>query len=143
MPCTLVSEMTIAVAPPAIDAPLLQKLLDHITAHEEEWDQKHWARQVPTGCGTTYCAAGFVAAWEGWKMVFSWSVASMCERGKEMRSISRVAQEALGFSPGQGEIFFDGGNDLDDLWRMAEKWTGGEVRRPVGSAEPGHRPLTP
>lgn len=43
------------------NAELAYKVLDHIDAHPEQWDQKHW-------CGTAMCFAGWTVALSGIKV---------------------------------------------------------------------------
>lgn len=40
----------------AVQIGLLRKVVQHIAAHENAWDQGHWVRR--TACGTTACLAG-------------------------------------------------------------------------------------
>jgi hypothetical protein len=51
-----------------LNLPLLQKALDHIEAHPEEWNQGSWGQTVQ-GCGTTACLAGHIALLDGWTPV--------------------------------------------------------------------------
>lgn len=46
---------------PRPNLPLLRKVLDHIDAHPEEWNQAQFAPQVGD-CKTTYCVAGHAVA---------------------------------------------------------------------------------
>ncbi len=45
----------------------------------------------------------------------------------EAKSISKKAQELLGLTDRQAEMLFDGDNTLDDIWDMADRFTGGEI----------------
>ena len=50
-------------AQPVPNLPLLRKVLDHIDAHPEEYEQATYTRT--TSCGTAYCIAGHAAVMTG------------------------------------------------------------------------------
>jgi len=115
--------------------PLLQKVLDHVTAHPEEHDQSVWARQTP--CGTSMCVAGHTAAMCGWDLDRSvWSPMtgfSRVLRDNVPRHVSDVAAEELGLTTHEADVLFDGWNTLADLWWVARKLGGDEVAVPEGA----------
>lgn len=126
-----------AAATSGINEDLLRRVLEHITAHPEEHDQARWA--VRTDCGTAYCVAGHIVVMSGWQV--DWSD-GMAIRTDEMthtcgvvgtdKTIASVAAELLGVERGEcDDGLFYGGNELDDLWRIAAELTDGRVSRPT------------
>lgn len=119
-----------------INEPLLQKTLDHITAHPEEHDQAIWMVRGPE-CGTLGCAAGWAVVFAGHELKFmpigtgdGWRETAL--RVDDGRWVQHAAREELGLTVGQSADLFAGGNTVDDLWRFAEEWTDGRVARGVG-----------
>ena len=47
-----------------MDPVLGRKVLDHVTAHREQFDMKDWGRITPT-CGTSACLAGWTLLLHG------------------------------------------------------------------------------
>jgi hypothetical protein len=122
----------------AINEPLLQKTLDHITAHPEEHEQLVWVVRGPT-CGTAGCAAGWAVTFAGHELRFApvpivspsgWTEHAV--RVSDGRTVEYAAREELGLTDEQASLLFSGGNTIHDLWRFAEEWTDGRVRREVG-----------
>ena len=115
-----------------INAPLLQKALDHIEAHPDEHDQAHYASRT-SGCGTAYCLAGHVAVIEGWTPIFRHGVtATMAfQRDHVNRLANDIASEALGLNTVDAGVLFAAGNTRNDLWTMAERLTDGAITRPT------------
>lgn len=126
-----------------IDAPILRKALEHITAHPEEWDQSQWAGRDSL-CGTSCCLAGMIAVQQGYKLDFEAGDSATSYAIKDGRSnyISHVAAaELLGCeveSVAYGQLaeyppireMFRGSHELPDLWRMASQLTDGEIKVP-------------
>lgn len=48
-----------------INWPLLERVIEHIIDHPEEWNQEVWIRKTP-GCGTQACIAGWAALFAGY-----------------------------------------------------------------------------
>ena len=108
----------------------------------------------PSACGSFGCLAGNTAVhepgveldwykedyeiWDG-KKIQLWqadqilnetvTVQDWCNGGtfEEKKSIKTKAQELLGLTSHQAELLFDGDNTLDQLWELAERFSGGEI----------------
>lgn len=116
----------------AINAPLLRKVLEHITLHPDEWDQNSYAVKTysPTACGTAYCVAGHAVVMTGHTLEFgNYRTAYYCGIDDGYETIAIVARKELGLSDAEAIILFNGENTLDRLWRLAEQFTDGEVTR--------------
>lgn len=116
----------------SVNAPLLRKVLEHITEHPDEWFQGMWAKR--SACGTACCVAGHVAVMTGHELIFdSDGEASFVQDG---RWISTVATEELRLPDQDPESYephlFAGFNSLPDLWRIANELTDGEIEIPEG-----------
>jgi hypothetical protein len=115
-----------------VNVPLLRKVLEHVTAHPEEWNQKWWAtKTTESSCGTACCVAGWAVSWAGHD--FKWDSngeASVYIRERDARAIPHVAQELLGLNPEQAGILFFSGNTLPMLWEFANEFTEGEIEIP-------------
>ena len=126
-----------------IDAPILRKALEHITAHPEEWDQNQWAAR-DTLCGTSCCLAGTIAVQQGYKFVFEKGKSSTTYASKDGLSayiphvaaaellgcqVASFACDAVAEYPAVRQMF-DGANGLPELWRMANRLTDGEIEIP-------------
>ena len=107
----------------------------------------------PSACGSFGCLAGNTAIhepgveldwytesyfFENGKKIQLWQadnilnetvkVEDWCGRDYlEPKSIKIKAQELLGLTPHQAGVLFDGDNTLDDLWELADKFSGGEI----------------
>lgn len=107
---------------------------------EREWDQGDYACDVrlrnrfertygdglyrdPNVCGTTYCVAGYIAAKHGWKPTKihpgDGTTAWVTKNGED-RHTDNVAAEILGITDGAYYELFRGGNDADDIRKIAE-----------------------
>jgi len=109
----------------------------------------------PSACGSFGCLAGNTAIhepdveldWyrqtyrrEGGKKVQVWQADNILgeyvtveddwdgSKYQEKKSIATKAQELLGLTPFQAGRLFDGDNDLDRLWELADAFSGGEIR---------------
>lgn len=57
-----------AVELPTPNLPLLRKVLDHIDAHPEEWDQSEYGKvSRVSSCGTAFCIAGHALVMSGYE----------------------------------------------------------------------------
>lgn len=124
----------------AVNVPLLRKVMDHITAHPEEYDQREYA--VRTDCGTTHCVAGWALALSGREFIFR--ALRVCDHRTaadfgwqaELGVVSGdythgAAAEALGLKWADAERLFDIDNTLPGVWRIVEELTSGEITRPA------------
>jgi hypothetical protein len=95
---------------------LLRKVLRHIDAHPEEYDQGNFA--VRTECGTAYCIAGHACVMSGFR--FKWhknmeqSASLACGVGADPK-----ATELLGLTDGEAEYLFDPENDREGIEDLA------------------------
>lgn len=110
---------------PVPNLPLLRKVLDHIDAHPEEWDQWQFARVV--SCGTAFCVAGHAAVMSGAEPVFSPGSDRTCTfRTAEgwTVDVESYARDLLGLTPDEASVvdggLFDTANDRADVQRIAE-----------------------
>lgn len=122
-----------------VNVELLRKVLEHITAHPEEWRQEEWA--TATKCGTAFCLAGHVALTVGHEINFDGGQTIWDQPGVRStdsvaggRRIADVAADALGIdafaaAKGRGGLFYPH-NTLADLWRIAGELTDGEIVAP-------------
>lgn len=133
---------------PVLNIPLLRKVLEHIEAHQDEWEQSSWRLlDVDNNrCGTAMCFAGHAAHIMGcdWsKNHPEYVVADEADRewaeqqahinldvfegeGELMHACWR-AQRLLGLTDEQRMELFAGGNDLDDLREMVDRFERGAL----------------
>jgi len=120
--------------------PLLRKVMEHITAHPEEYDQREYA--VRTECGTTHCIAGWAVALSDVSIVYRrlgiWDNRTAGDYGwnAELGSPAegtwrRQARDLLGLDALDARYLFHEGRTLDEVWRFVEEISDGEVRRPT------------
>jgi hypothetical protein len=121
----------------APNAELAWRVLDHIDAHPEQWNQGHW------WCGTGGCFAGWSVVLAGKKMILEGGDYRVSEA--PYAEIGDVALEVLGIqssyiktgtcSCGCGvsgsENLFSGANDREELGRLVAEIFG---PRPGGEA---------
>lgn len=122
-----------------INVPLLQKALDHVEAHPEEWDQESWGRQTP--CGTTACLAGHIALMDGWTPVLRTPFGDWIyvEKNGVRQTAGDAAAESLGVSDvsayGSNHEYvgylWSGINSRVDLWRIANVLAEGQLTLPL------------
>lgn len=109
---------------------MIDKILDHIEAHPETWNQKSWAQKVD--CGTAFCVAGHAVAMTYPKAQFLfdqyWKTADVVELEPdgEERHVSELAREILDLNEYQGDALFDEANTLSDLRAKAERLRNGD-----------------
>lgn len=141
--------------------PLLQKALDHIEAHPEEWDQRHWG--LSTSCGTVACLAGHITLADGWTPVLDKDItdqhgnkawAGVFKEGESHRwvdpdtqqpyeVVDQVAMDVLGIEEadwagwiGSGKGYLFGSEQArEDVWRIANAMTGGQLTLPMDLQE--------
>jgi hypothetical protein len=113
-----------------VNAPLMWKVLEHIEAHPEEWDQGFWGVQwgVQRDCTTTYCFAGWACVIGGNDQ----QQPHLLNDGVRTHLIdetvggSEIADEAielLGIDTDAATVLFDNHNTLDDLRELVERYT--------------------
>jgi hypothetical protein len=111
------------------NVPLLRKGLEHITVHQDEWDQDEW-------CGTSRCLAGHIVTLDGWdqEMDFYGSYTNQVTRDGFRMHAYQATAISLGVAPEDdlqlNELWF-AGNTLRELWRVASDLTDGEIEVPV------------
>lgn len=117
--------MTEPLAPlPTPNLPLLHKVLSHIDAHPEEWNQGQWiTRGVENACGTACCIAGWAVLLNGDAPEFLWDDADdtwwvITPDGARERVADR-APEALGLTPREARRLFHPGNSREEVQRYA------------------------
>lgn len=134
----LVLAPEIAPAPPAetgVNVDLLRRVLVHITAHPEQWDQHLWWKSAP-GCGTAGCVAGWAVEMTtrpGWRTVQDdrYRTCVVAPNGEIVGRLSDVARARLRLSDRQAVALFDDGNTLEDLWGLAARFTDGAIVPPA------------
>lgn len=113
---------------------LLQKVLDHITAHPEEHDQNFYA--IRRDCGTTMCVAGHTVVFAGYTI--DWSRAALLSDGGipgvwvhdrfgERHLIDRQAAYELRLDYETAWRLFADDNTLEDLWRIGQELADGQL----------------
>lgn len=138
---------------PGLNVPLLSQVLTHITEHPDQWDQSNWGVQF-NGCHTAHCVAGWSVSMSGHDILWSDSVepcdCAVCATARHRlmaaaghaptsvaaasrttngEYISTVAKRELGLDDLAASRLFHGANTLDQLWGMAEEFSGGELTR--------------
>lgn len=136
-----------------VNVQALQKELDFIVSHLDQWNQSVWARSkhqpvaemtvfLPD-CGTAYCLAGNTCVNNGY--VFVSNGASISEtmirqadvdkwKNREdvtLYSPSDVAQELLDLDYEEVDALFCGDNSLVGLFALASYFSNGEIRVPT------------
>jgi hypothetical protein len=123
-----------------INVPLLRKELEYITAHPEEHDQLIWLRNRFEGenrCGTAGCLAGnavlHAGRVEGWtdvKYDGRKYVVGPTRYFPSGGSWTDVGAELFGLNTDQAIDLFDETNTLRRMWRLANRFTYGEIEIP-------------
>lgn len=98
------------------NVPLLRKVLEHIEAHPQEWEQSEWR------CETGMCFAGTCVDILGAKWAYPADIndtdlAALIEWDGERRTCWDVARSELGLTDDQVGRLFRAENTLDDLRR--------------------------
>lgn len=117
------------------NATKIRAVLDYIHDHPEEWKQSVYGIRNE-GCGTAFCAAGHAVVLNGHKVVW-WFEDHLHYQGRAddaidkdtgvTRSIHSLAARELELDVVEASLFFDGFNTLEELWDLANKFTGGRV----------------
>lgn len=130
----------------------LQRALDHITDHPEEWDQGAWLKWINAdglttdswdevssgGCGTACCLAGRIVLNEpGVEFVraapyreYSYADGDRVRYQDRVWVVSELAISLLtddtvyGSSRSNFQNLFSGVNTLEDLWQISQEMTG-------------------
>lgn len=114
---------------PVPNLPLLRKVLDHIDAHPDEWNQNEWGIQTErSSCGTAFCIAGHVAVMSGAEPVWDidGSMVHVRRPNGQPTPVGVYAAEQLGITweeSGSGYVpgLFAGHNTREDIQRIAER----------------------
>lgn len=116
-----------SIADPVPNLPLLRKVLDHIDAHPEEWDQSNYvlteAEQIKQqtgqpGCGTAYCIAGHAVAMTIGSVP---SVGLWARQPSNGQSWFEAGQDALNISYYEAVDLFAGHNTRAGVQAAAER----------------------
>lgn len=117
-----------------VNVELMQKTLDYIAMHPDEHDQSDWAQK--SDCGTTRCMAGTaVHVAPGYKLMwhnrpaeeYDYTSQAVDEDGR-VYAVRDLAEDLLGVDYSQARDLFYEAADLDDLYDMAERFTGIDMR---------------
>lgn len=102
------------------DLDLIDRVMDHIDTHPEEWDQTTWSCSTAFG-GIAACFGVRAALIDGWQVVDSWG--GMVEEGTggPERHASDVAVGLLGIDFHVALRLFAATNTLDDLHSMVKQ----------------------
>ena len=119
---------------PTPNLPLLRKVLEHIDAHPEEWDQTLWGtnhafvneygqvtydlQRDATACHTACCIAGWAIMIDGTYKVGFPAGGMVVEDA--MRDPGQVARELLGITRDEASILFNGGNSRKQVQLAAQ-----------------------
>lgn len=115
---------------------LLNRTLNYIEAHLDEWDQEYWARR--TSCGTSYCFAGTAVVLSG--LPLAWHDAgeddygvdadelahNVIDEGEVGDSIATTARNLLELTADQADRLFYPGNNLAKLHSLVAEFTAAE-----------------
>lgn len=119
-----------AAAPVVGNEPLLQQVLEYITAHPEEHEQSTWGR-IKNG-RVVGCVGFHAVRLSGdYRLVFDTTdrhYATALDSNNHELYISDAAYKALGIGTGTYRLFA-GGRTLDELWQDANELTDGRVAR--------------
>lgn len=107
-----------------INFPLFDKVLAHIDAHPEEWEQETWGTQA-SPCKTSFCVAGHIANMDP-DVTLIWETDEPFSKlpqltgvhhndTGEIESIKNYAQAQLGLTSLEGAYLFTGSNTREDL----------------------------
>lgn len=116
-----------------VNVPLLRKAVEWVEEQaalpdvDREWNQEFWylpagSHFAETGCGTTYCVAGYVALVSGWKP-FDFHMAED-ELSKQVVDVPLIARQLLGIDLFQAEELFRAYNTAADVRGVAEAIAG-------------------
>ena len=110
-----------------VNKELLNKVMDHILANQEQWKQNSWATK--TECGTTYCFAGWAVVLSGYKPSFmlDYNETNYCIKNGISVPIELVAIEELGISSEESTQLFNGSSTLEELKDIVNELTSEEI----------------
>lgn len=124
----------------SVNIPLLRKVMEHITTHPEEYDQREYA--VRSDCGTSHCIAGWALALSGREFTYrrlqSWDHRTAADFGWAAQvgilgdcSEHDEAAKALGLEDDDAAEMFHEDQTLSGVWECVERVTDGEIARPI------------
>lgn len=122
-------EATSSIEEPRPNLPLLRKVLDHIDAHPEEYDQAVWVN----ACGTAFCVAGHALRLEGHAIELRREeMDGVFPRDNtyldgELVNIHDAARDALGLTNEEAYLLFDENNS-----RYAVQYTATDIAARAG-----------
>ncbi len=127
---------TLPAPAPAVDVPLLRKVLEHLTAHPDQHEQRHWwLTDTDTACGTAGCIAG-------WTVALARPDLDVYDDGDHrpillpgeplpVAHVCDTARALLGLPFTVAAALFRGQTTLRDLWQQAEFISGGAITVPA------------
>lgn len=130
--------MTAPLADPALNVPLLLKTMEHIEAHPEEHNQRHWV--IRTGayvggtCKTACCFAGHAVLLGDPQAEFVFSQFSIAtQRLRDGREVGEAARTLLGLTYGQASRLFHHSNTREELRLLVDRLAAGDPLPPLPS----------
>lgn len=114
------------------NAELAYKVLDHIDAHPDQWDQDvWWTDQHYAGCGSAGCFAGWAVVLSGGRIEFDGfnsiitglaelDGAHVSDAAAQLLNADPYTADPDGGRDGCDLYLFSGGNDRTDLGRAVE-----------------------
>lgn len=117
----------------ALNVKELRAQLVHLTVYPEKWDQESWVQGVesatrPSACDTFGCLAGNTVLASGKELIWeNYSGRWLAYGVKGEGSISETARVVLGLTGYQASALFSPDNREEDLWRIANEISAGEI----------------
>lgn len=108
---------------PERNVPLLRKVMEHVEAHPEEWDQANWISH----CGTKACFAGWALHFTGHTLTWvDEDSVSLDGRDPYMTpsDVINTACKELGITQREGVRLFDSCRTMLELREIAEEYAG-------------------
>jgi len=118
---------------PTRNAALAWRVLDHIDANPDQWDQEVWISRSP-GCGTAACFAGWACLLSGDQPEFDTkfdSEADVVYANGDVALVQFRAQKLLGVTASEQDDLFALNNTREDLGNLVAEIFG---PRPGGAA---------
>ena len=119
---------TPTTASPEVNVELLGQVMEYITEHPEEHDQKVWAQRTRTG--VVGCVAYHTTRLSGRELHWPSQCngeARFVQDGENVTPIFVAARDALGLTSQQADVLFDAANDLTGLWSIAGTLSNGHL----------------
>jgi hypothetical protein len=110
---------------PVPNLPLLRKVLDHIDAHPDEWNQSTWGEVTwASSCGTAFCVAGHALVMSGYTTRLRESSDDELDfYDSDGLRVSPSAEACflLGLTDGEADWLFDASNSRETVQENAEE----------------------